>query len=1106
MSWKFKNARFGLLNDTDLLFFLGVKWASHAYGRAGELPMPVNNEQVTDRIIGQIRNAVEGLTPSGFRIRVCVAGDNQKWEPVAVGFSHIDGGFSIGIEAGARRKIFQAGSVQLSVDDRFGQPLTTVGPIPIEVAFQPIDLLVKIDPREDQPVAPVAQNPFESLAKSYEAEIGALRRADITNWASLAKADLEHLSRKLDMSTFRLEAFRLNAEMAAAVPLFDRDAAEILVAAGVKTVQDLAWSEPEALARRVGDAIASGKIEAPTFTPIQVPSWIALARGWTIPHFVSEYTAEQIQSASKFLGIAIQNSNPLEGLVAQILAEYWAQVTAASELRSIMSAAGISDLSALNPFVVRGPVNIGPGFHFSLPRSRQWMLDDGLHLPFLIQRGFDFDKVKAVRFTDYGVHIEPNPVTDAVILGPILQFIQNGELIIGSDVTSLIVVTDSIDYNLVHRIRYEDKDRLPAGRPPVQPRRPGPPRVFPFANDRSVYTPDGHTDNGRDGLRGLDGVGGGGGFPAEPAPSVKLYIKSAPNGYPDIDLNGRRGGRGQDAQDGGRGEDGAKGRESTGSFWLFCVSEVGHGGHGGDGGSGGPGGGGGLGGNAGSISIYAPMEAFNKIVTRPGMFLGMTGGPGGEPGQGGAPGAPGVGGDAGHDTAGCNAHPEWHGVDGAWGVGGPPGNSGQTGRDGQISFTPISIDQWNAAFHFPFLLRLEPALGPPGTKVHVVAKNLTTLASLTFDRLDVGASIDVPHDTADFTVPPGIAGGLKAVIMSVPQLGTGPGVPGLTYGMSNTVDFRVTPKLAGISPASGVPGQELVLTGDGFADGVQARFGGLALPLTRVDARTAKLTLPAWEDIGLPAGVQKVQVINPDAFTSEEIDFTLSLEYVVRMKAWRVYADGFVAGGGGLGGGPLGTGRDTSEIHNLLVDDTYSPRNTWLPFGIRLELDPVIEDAFLPSPWGDGSVPLDGNPVAATLSSPGPGGRSYVDNGAINFYFVSDIDDASTYAFTQVKFGKQPPYVVYEDTASLSTEREAKVASHEVGHALRLPHVCSRGPDAQDPSTTTFGRFCKTPASESADREYLMYPQLDFISHNGTTITVQEAIVARHAAIELHGK
>jgi hypothetical protein len=635
------------------------------------------------------------------------------------------------------------------------------------------------------------------------------------------------------------------------------------------------------------------------------------------------------------------------------------------------------------------------------------------------------------------------------------------------------------------------------------------------ANVTSAYRPGSEDRKGRDGLRGIDGMNGAEGFAnVNDAPSVKLYVKSTPNGLPDIIVSGRPGGIGQDGQDGGPGEDGAKGRESVGTFWTFCVTDIGHGGDAGDGGKGGNGGTGGQGGKAGSIEIYTLLE--NNIWSRPKVVFGMVGGPRGAGGRGGQKGRGGTGGEAGHDTAGCDPHPDWHGRNGADGAPGDMGDFGAKGTDGGLSVVPITVDQWNAAFYWPYLLHLQPVSGPPGTQVKVAGLNITKFSKLTFGGLDIpNPTFDLVTDTITFAVPDNASGGPNTVTTALAV--SGPAPPGLDSTTSNSLSFRVTPLIESLSPGSGAPGQTLTIKGKGFMADAQIIFSSGINPTVKVYPADAflsvgqlKCTLPFLEDIGLTAGTWNVQVQNPDGALSNPVPFILSLIYSVRMKAWRVFPGPFVAGGGGGLGGSVGTDRDVSEIQDILANDENSPVALWAKYGIMLKLDSIL-DAVLPAPWGDDSVPYHADPVPVVKDTP------FFDKGAINIYFVKDIDDWTTTAYTQHQMVSTvdpsaedftPPTTVFEDTASLSTAKAAMVAAHEVGHAFGLNHVCARD-DGPEVPTTLFGRVCNTWPSasrETTDREYLMYPELDWINHNGVAVTSEEAVHARRGASKLHGK
>ena len=574
---------------------------------------------------------------------------------------------------------------------------------------------------------------FSALRRSYPKEISALQNADIRDWRTFEQLDVDALADQIGLQAERLKAFRLHAEMNTTSPIFDVAAATMLVRMGVRSRRDLASREPHELHREVAQALKAGSIGSEGFQREYVGNWVYLARGWDLYKIYHVHDPAWIRRSEELIWSVLIPHNPNLDPLKFIEPSYWATLKTIAHMRAILTSAGVHDLSALAPFKIRRRTRIRPGYHFQ-PGSRQVaLLDDAFLRELLVTQGGAFSKVKAVNVVDYGLHIVPNPVTQAVILGPLISFVDDGaQIIIGRDVTELIIVTETIDYDLVNKIVYEDDDVTPPQPAPFA----GPPDLPRFpANLTSAYTPGSTNRKGRDGLRGIDGMAGSDGFAnVEDAPLLKLYVKSTPAGLPDIRLNGRPGGIGGDGQDGGPGEDGAKGRESVGSVWVFER---------------------GLG------------------------------------GQGGNTGAAGRGGEAGHDTSGCDAHPEWHGADGRPGTRGAAGGPGLAGQDGSFTSVPITVDQWQAAFTYPYLLRLEPTSGPPGTVVTVVGVNISKYATH-FVRARAGTGCGDLRRHEEYGESSSSRARRSAARKRVcwRRNTTGASVPGLSDTMSNALSFR----------------------------------------------------------------------------------------------------------------------------------------------------------------------------------------------------------------------------------------------------------------------------------------------------------------------------
>ena len=1041
--------------------------------------------EIDQPIVGQLLSIETREPLGGFQVLVEVEG-GEPVNRVGAAFSQLDGVFAIPLTpqqadhvAGGDRRF------TLSVRNRFGRAVHRWQGIPGRRLLEPLEICVEILEEDDHPLPAERPDPFEAFQRTFERETTALRRAGIDTLDRLLDLDLVAFSSQNELSHERLAAFRLAAEAGAPEQLSGDDA-RLLAAAGITTADELALTPATSVYRAVRRAAEQVQFEVPLVDAERVVGWQMAARGWRTDMLQGHLDRPTLVDA---FGPAVFKINELnQGLsIIKLVTSQVGRLEAIAEMRALMEAGGVHDLSSLGAFRIRGSHRISPGYHIAAPKTMLSHVGAIGQLNHIFAQGGGFAKVKASSFVGEHLHILPNPVRDAVILGSLVDFLEGGKLIVGREVAKLIVITQEIKFGVVNAIEYEGQQEVPQT-PAKRPDRPqvsrGPGQGL---NSPMVHTPGGNK-YGRAGLRGPDGAEGRQGHNAEAAPSVTLFVKSVPEGLPNINLNGRRGGRGQDGQDGGHGEDGARGRESVSSaFW--CETDVGNGGNGGDGGNGGSGGQGGSGGRAGTIKVFTLPENLPRLLARPGVFIGVTGGPVGSGGDGGGPGDGGQGGWVGNDTGWCDADEGHEGSRGRTGDVGARGADGPQGANGAFEVQAITEDDWNAAFTQPYLTRLEPSSGHSGDKIHVVGKNLTSLTKLVFDGKTVTPDlVDVSRNTMRFTVPSGMTGGVKIVSLSVPV----PANP-LLRELSNAVNFRILPRLSVVIPARGLPGTAIELQGSGLSAGANVQFADRVFPASLNAPSNLRFTLPDFHVIGMPAGPKTVAVVNPDGQISNTMTFELETEIVVRVKAWRV-----------LDSDDDGTDRDDEDIREIF-DHEFSPASIWDDHGIRLEFDRNIGIARVGSDLAD-TWPTSDSPqrLAAKqkLLTPSPSGETFFVPGAINVYFVNDIDDWTAHAYADVGSARTPnppPVVIFEDTGWLSVEDEAHVAAHEIGHVFGLPHTCAK--EDGDAPETTFGRVC----NENTDVDYLMYPKTNrFPPDEGNAMTPGEVKLAKSIARNLH--
>ncbi|GAO45413.1 IPT/TIG domain-containing protein [Flavihumibacter petaseus] len=641
--------------------------------------------------------------------------------------------------------------------------------------------------------------------------------------------------------------------------------------------------------------------------------------------------------------------------------------------------------------------------------------------------------------------------------------IRGQSVVIAKEVRELVVIARSVLHDSASRITWE----MP---------------VLPSANSYWPNpAPAGSNGNGA-GVPGQDGADGdpnphpsynGGADAVTPAPTITMYILDATNNLPPIDLKGQQGGTGGRGQNGGRGGNGAEGLRADGTFFGGCCRGVGTGGNGGQGGDAGRGGKGGNGGRGGLITLLTSPASIAILAAVP-PTIDINGGNGGDGGPAGDPGEGGTGGPAG--TADCETwcddHPERRGSDGATGapaLQGLPGDNGPMPVEDAFQVLPITEEQWNQEFNKPHILSIQVAEAEPGETVQITGQNFDpAIDRVYFDGVNVGPVTSAT--AASFTVPLDADGGYHPIIVRE---------PGLSDRRSNRVMLRVLPKLDDIAAGTRwVENQAVTLNGLAFKPGLQvlaedrsvSPAASYSLPVTGVTRTAINLQVPGGF-LGSLRGVRRIVVRNPDGGVSRgEKVARISDTIVVRCAA-------FIVKGTSPG---IGTTRTVAEITNLFAEGpAFSITIPWSQARISFRLVQAVTTINV-SDTNANIWPLLDNPTDTGILSTAPG-----VNGALNFFFVRDVEIATAYAY----FGGGPLFIG-DEGGPLSPVDFQQVVAHEVGHSLCLRHICDGGSEGPG---TFFNRLC-----DDGDDAFLMYPYWD--TSNGMAIDPGQVDPARLGA------
>lgn len=722
--------------------------------------------------------------------------------------------------------------------------------------------------------------------------------------------------------------------------------------------------------------------------------------------------------------------------------------------RTFMAAAGVCSMNDLGRCRFSSSTVLAPGAYVA-PVVQPPQIDLVVAL-----RNYAFSHVLANSVLYY----VPNDILHdtAVILAGEWD-LRGQTLIIGREVRELVVVVGSIRHDGASRITWETPTLFGANSYWPNPANRGPNGVGPGA--RGV--------DGEDGDQNPHPSKNGGANAPLPGPTITMYILDSTSNLPPIDLRGQNGGLGGRGQDGGRGGDGDCGRRADGTVFGGCCRGAGFGGNGGQGGDAGRGGKGGNGGGGGRITILTTAPGIAVLQSAPPSIdvNGGAGGPGGDPGSSGNGGTGGPAGTADCEPW-CDEHPERRGSDGGGGAVGSTGFTGDAGPgvvEDAIQILPITEQQWQEEFNRPHILDLNPDEVEPGQTVQISGQNFVpSTHRVYFDGFNVGPVESATH--ASFVVPLTSDGGYHPVVIRNPAAAD---------QRSNRAMLLVLPKLDAIAPGTRfVENQNVTLTGLAFKSGLQllaedrsvTPTASFSLPVVGVTRTAINVQIPGGF-LGTLRGVRRLVVRNPEGGTSrDERVARISDTIVIRCAAFRV-----------IGTTPgIGTSRSAADITNLFTEGAVNSLSIpWAQARIAFRLvQPVatinVADD-IANLW-----PIIDTPTDMTTFNNAPGVL-----GALNFFFVRDVDIATAYAY----FGGGPMFLG-DEGSPLGLVDLQQVVAHEIGHALCLRHQCD---GAEEGPGTFLNREC-----EDGDEAFLMYPFWD--TSDGMAIAAGQVDPARIGA------
>jgi hypothetical protein len=188
----------------------------------------------------------------------------------------------------------------------------------------------------------------------------------------------------------------------------------------------------------------------------------------------------------------------------------------------------------------------------------------------------------------------------------------------------------------------------------------------------------------------------------------------------------------------------------------------------------------------------------------------------------------------------------------------PPGAT-----SGPITVTTSDGSFVTTNFYVPAnITSFTPSAGAPGTSVKITGVNFTNATAVTFSGVAASSFVVTNNTTIGAIVPGGVTTGPISITTPAGMVTT-------------TTNFFVAPSISGFTPTHGLPGTNVVITGNNFLGATVVKFNGTPASFTPPSGNTSLTAIvPAGATtgpitVGTPGGTNTSTAIFTLDFTSD---------------------------------------------------------------------------------------------------------------------------------------------------------------------------------------------------------------------------------------------